>query len=171
VATTRAQHRSNIYLLRQLWGNGSRSLILAVAFAVGSGLLLTSIILLSIFFRPSPYEPLENVNPQRVLTPVVFTNATVTIEGTKCNRTGKDIGVEGNSFWREKHTNQLVPYRSGGTGVRPPGCETRTFVNPLPDLPEGTWRLEGIDVARSGTKVQQEPWYSDWFAVLGGADE
>lgn len=148
-----------------MWHNGGRGLLIAFAFFGGS-LVLLGTALISTMCQDATYAPLENHNPQRVLNPVVEQGGTLSIDALKCNHSSRDVPVEGVSYFREQESRALVKYRDG-FGVRPPGCRTFHYENPIPvDLPPGVWRIEGVEVAREGDEEQREPWYTADFVVV-----
>ena len=114
------------------------------------------------------WRPLVNRSPQTVISSGPYRPGDVVkVEGTKCNRSGGDIAIEGTAYWESVDgSKRLVPLMDGA-GVRSPGCETRTFDNGLPDdIDPGRWRLMGVETAIEGGRRQTVGWYSEDFEVI-----
>lgn len=120
--------------------------------------------------QPFAYRPLRNPSPQRVSVAIVEQGGALHVTAEKCNDGDGPVPISGESWWvRESpQPRMVVPHMSGG-GMRYPGCSIFEFENLIPaTLPVGTWRLEGIEVARSGSRMQQVGWYTENFEVISG---
>ena len=104
-------------------------IFILAAIAVGQQVYIAS--------RPTP-DPVFNYPLQRVLSsvggrPGVRLGADLTVRGTKCNTTGHPIPVSGTTSWVSVDPPGSVIETARGNAVRPPGCVTREFANPVPD--------------------------------------
>lgn len=118
--------------------------------------------------QPFAFRPLRNVSPQTIGSPVVARGQALHVTATKCNDSSADVAIKGSSWWirLDPPPRQVVLHQDGG-GIRSPGCRTFEFDNVVPPtLPLGTWRLEGIEIARSGSQEQQEGWFTEPFEVV-----
>ena len=122
------------------------------------------------------FAPLDYASPQRVINPVVRPGEKLIVEAYKCNRADHPISVQaidGAPIIRNLDTQELIP-RPGvrlDAYVREPGCPLLHFENPLPDLAPGRYRLEGVEVATEGEKVQREAWSTQEFCVTDANGE
>lgn len=90
----------------------------------------------------------------------------VTALSTKCSHSSVSVIVE-TQWRRELPSVAIVPaYHTGR--VREEGCETKAFEYAIPlDLPEGTWRLVGLERAISGSNESQDiSWQTETFVVV-----
>lgn len=157
--------------LLSMWDNGGRwLLIVGVYFFLAVGTLI--IVLLGAWLWPSDarYEPLGGyILPQTVSTPVVRVGTSVTVTGTKCNLSDEAITVTGARHWRRIEPSNLIVADISGSGVREPGCLTRTFENiPPSGVTPGRWIVEGVDETARGDRRQVIGWYTESFLVEGG---
>ena len=154
--------------LWRMWSNGSRSLLIALliflAAALGFGIMTLAVV----FYRPSEYKPLHNENPQTVENTTVVQGTFVVVTGTKCVRGDEAVALDSRShFINVNDRTKIVTYLVVDGAVRQPGCLTRTFMNPLPpEVTPGRWIIEGEEIARKGTSVQTEPWFTEVFTVV-----
>jgi hypothetical protein len=156
-------------LLRMAWGNGQRELLIS-SFLFFAAILVLVAVLVNNLTNEGPYRPIEDINPQTV---VRVTQDFVEVHAVKCNKSDRDVAVEGRAYFRNVETQELILVREGG-GIRKPGCETIRFVNRIPaGITAGRWRIEGVEIARAGTEEQREPWYTEPFdlPVDGGQHE
>jgi len=152
-----------------------KNLLLGLVWGSSVVALLASV-LLNVFGRPDPYEPLGEYPEQTVTSrvpgiegPAAYRGETVVIVGTKCVAAPEPVAVAAVSFWRlmgPVGPAVQVPYRSSIT-VRSPGCVTTEFRNALgPEVTPGLWRLEGWDTVESGDgRRQTVAWNSQTFRV------
>lgn len=165
-----ANVRSDLALFARLYSNGSKAMVIACVFAIGSGLFLTGAVIFSVALKPDRYAPILNTNPQQVTGPrVVAQGGVIEVTGTKCNTTDEAISITSESwFQRIDDRTQRVPRQPLRSAVREPGCRTTVYRNPIPDdLPPGTYQIQGSEVARSiYNQVQSTGWYSTEFTVV-----
>lgn len=153
--------------VRKLWSNGARSLLIALAFLIGAGLIFASASVFALVsLRDDSYEPLDFKVPQHVVTKgPIAPGGIVEVVGIKCNTSTEDVAVEGKSYYRNLTTLQLT-LNTDATAIRPPGCVSFDYHNRVPmTLEPGRYRIEGVEIARSGTNIQQEPYYSEEFCI------
>lgn len=135
--------------------------------SLGPTLILITLVFIWVqFARPFDWKPLSYVNPQEPLVSSIHAGGAIPIRGTKCNDTDGAVSVSGKVYLvrLEPRTPKLV---HEGEAVRPPGCTTATWDNPIPaDTAPGAYRFEGIEVAEDGERVQRGAWYSDPFGVV-----
>src|SRR3990167_261201 len=86
--------RSELRLVRTLWLNGGKALLLSSAAVMGSIILLAAALGVA-WFTP---------------TPIVEQGGTVTVEALKCNDSDEDVAVEGWS-WFKNHDTQAISIR------------------------------------------------------------
>ena len=163
---------SEIAIMRRLWNNGGKALLIAAGGFAASIVILAGAGAYHIVTRPASFAPLRNVNPQQVATPLVEQGGFVDVTGTLCNDAKEGIGFDSRVWIRKVDTGALIPYAVRLAIVRIPGCETRHFHNPVPaDLPPGIYRLEGVDTAYSDDgRIQREPWFTQPFQVVPRKD-
>lgn len=145
----------------------TRGLALGIALVAVIFLIVPTVLLVRELNR-STFEPLHTPSPQRVENHEVRAGDVLVVHAEKCNHTDEPVAIESLAIFRNLDNRDAVPYREG-FGARDPGCTKLRYENQIPpDLPPGNWRVEGIDIARRGEDVQQEPWYTEPFEVTGG---
>ncbi len=155
--------------VRGMWSNGGRQVVLASLIFAVAIVLYVGATIASVIVRPSPWQPLEDIVPQKVTSAgPVLQGGSVAVTAIKCNRSSQDVAFESKAYYRNIDTGQVTLFREG-QGSRPPGCTTYQYVNPVPPaLAPGRYRIEGADIARQGAEIQQEPFRTEPFEVVGG---
>lgn len=155
-------------LVKKMWGNGGRWVLIANAYFLAAVTIFVVVWLIAFVFDDD-FSPLSSETPQRVIG-VEDEGRTLVVEATKCNDTSKEVAVSGVIYIRNLQTNVVTFYRNGAA-LREPGCKTQVWRNPLPNLEPGEYQLEGIDEARKGEQIQQDPWRTEPFTIEGEHDE
>lgn len=157
---------------------------LALAFGILVGIYVVQA------FQPEPFDPLGEYPIQQVANtvpgvsgPAVLLGQDLSVSGTKCNDTNKQVAVRGQYEWvLTVPPGTTVPHPPG-TGIRLPGCTAFVFSNPMPDrviarsqsLYEQTgknpvWRISGFEIPydeEHGAGVKQT-FVSENFTVVVG---
>ena len=115
--------------------------------------------------RPEPAEVLH-YPVQRVLSrvggsdrPSVRLGQDIEVRGTKCNDSTTPVPISGVTSWVSLDPPGTVIETGHGATVRAPGCSTRTYSNPIPELvaartraiaaatsaPCVTWMVAGVE--------------------------
>lgn len=143
--------------------------------------------------EPEPYEPIAFVVPQRIEEttpqglirvptipgidgPAVTTSETVPVVSQRCNNDPEPVQVVGSIAWvRLDERGDYVTVADSVSAELQPGCETRTFENPIPDLVIASilehdhpqvWQIVGsvTPTAPGGVTVN---WQTEPFTVVG----
>lgn len=89
-----------------------------------------------------PQDVLDNKVPQNVgnrlggvsaVIPAATLGEQISVTGTKCNRSGEPVQVSGVIYWQTVTPPGTTIPAGGGQSTRQPGCDTRTYMNPMPD--------------------------------------
>lgn len=155
-------------LVRRLWGNGGRSLIISGALALCSIFVLAAAIVYSVLTATTTFAPFAYTSPQHVITSIVVQGGFVGVDATKCSKSLGDVAFDSRSWWRRLSDNALIPFKVEDGLVRASGCTTLHFENLVPfDLPPGSYQLEGVDTAYSDDgRVQHETWKTQPFQII-----
>jgi hypothetical protein len=169
----------------------SRGELLVTWAMATASLAIVGVVILSliVFAVPGkkPFDPLRLTTPQIVLNrvpgvegPAVGGGEDLHVIVTKCNVSGKEVGVSGHSVWRTADPAGSFVEGTSGTAIRPatPRCVTKEFVNPIPeavlartrDLLAGgvrrvTWQLAGVDTPLHPTGVERA-WTTEAFVMV-----
>lgn len=147
------------------WGDWQT---LAVAMALTS-LVTAALVLVAVelyrSFTADP-NPIRNISPQRVLNDNkrVVSGDVLIVEAIKCNDSDEPISIRGETQYRSVDELGAPPIPNFiGVGDRDPGCRTFTFMNELPQLAPGRWRLEGVESSNG----YESTWFTETFEVVG----
>lgn len=131
--------------LHYLWSNGNKPVVISIAFAVSS-LLVLAAAWSTVNFWPGngPYDPLTIDSPLKVLSPQVKVGGNLIYQNNTCNRTGGALDVLYHVSWIEDDTSLSMPSFSG-VFSNPPGClHNITTILLTPEVGPGTWRRAGV---------------------------
>lgn len=131
--------------LRYLWSNGNKPVVISIAFAASS-LLVLAATWSTVNFWPGngPYDPLTIDSPLRVLPPWVKVGGNLIYQNSTCNRTGEALDVLYHVSWIEDNTSLSIPSFSG-VFSNPPGCmHNITTISLTLEVGPGTWRRAGV---------------------------
>jgi hypothetical protein len=157
------------------WGNGTRPLLITVAFAiVAAAFFVVSVVLWLFGFQINEDNPLRLPVPQQTImvpnAPETFkSGGLLTVLGTKCNDSGSPITITGTiQFWESQDEEFVAPVfvdLGGGSRVlEAHTCETRVFFNEIPNLPNGDWRLAGENCTTDLKFCRS--WFTDTIEIV-----
>lgn len=157
--------------IKHAWGNGGRWLL--IAFVAWFAVTTSGAVFLGLLFvgkDPLGYNhnPLELQIPQQIVNLAdepFAAGDTLIVLGTKCNRSTSPLRVDGSNYWKQiSPSTQTVPRNPSGSGVLQPGCNTKVYLNEIPEaLTPGRWRLEGENCTTS--RDWCAVWFTDVFEV------
>ncbi len=113
-----------------------------------------------------PWTPIE---PFEIQTVLEVTDTHVIVEGTKCYT--EPVKVFGSFWWQSIEPPGTILNRLEGSAMRPAGCRTFVFENPIP--PEAlasdveTWALMGQETPEGSRPGVTGVWETEEFS-LGG---
>jgi hypothetical protein len=154
---------------------------LFAVFLVIGGLYLANVIDTTADFAPLDNSRVQTVNNtvSGVSGPAVLVGQDVSVTGTKCNTTKDPVTVQGVTSWVTINPSGTVLDAFRGTGVRTPGCTTRTFNNQMPaaviartkelhasGVKHVTWQVIGLETPVAKGKVVSARWATQTFEIV-----
>jgi hypothetical protein len=153
-----------------------------VLLAVWAGSLIEGV-------RHPVWAPLGNYPVQRVGNrdgsgdvPSVYIDGILRVHGIKCNDSKSPVPVRGTQEWVSVQPPGSIIPTSRGTAIRPPGCSSKDYDNPIPvevqtrtkamwanGAVNVSWYISGSDTPydETGKRVGVEvPWQTENFLIL-----
>ena len=157
-------------------GNGSRKLFLAYVLFLAAALVLVASIFVVWAGTEDPWDPLGNYPQQKITGSRVLSIAAgdkLAVTATKC--ADEQVTVTGVSRWQSVEPPGTIVLVSSGTAVRPKGCTTLDYANPIPraiaEIVEAggptRWVISGTETPiRDGKQGVPRAWQTEPFQVV-----
>ena len=134
------------FILRHMWGNGGRPLLVAAIVFVSAVVFVNTVIIYEIFQSKQTDDPwLTYQSPAKVLKSPVTQVDGLKFELSICNNSGRELENSGSFIWVQHDVQPSVVVTQQALVNRlKPGCVTRVIGVPLLiGVTAGRWHYEG----------------------------